>query len=94
MAVMELFGNHGGLGLAYLPLVGAAFAYAYLRTRDLVVLALVLLGLIVSATSLIIEIFGWRDEFFFLFYGLMVVGMTAAAAAILRRISRSWEASP
>jgi uncharacterized membrane protein len=92
MAVMEIFDDHGSLGWAYLPLVGATFAYAYNRTRDLVVLALVFLGLIVSATSLIIEVLGWRDEFFFLFYGLVVVGMTAAAAALLRFIGRSWEA--
>ena len=94
MAVMEIFDNHGGLGLAYLPLVGAAFAYAYLRTRDLVVLALVMLSSIVAATSLMIEVMGWRDEFMFLFYGLFVVGMTAAAAALLRRISRVWAVAP
>ena len=91
MAVMEIFDDHSGLGWLYLPLAAAGFSYAYFRTRDLVVLALIMLSSIVAATSLMIEVMGWRDEFMFLFYGLFVVGMTAAAAALLRRISRAWE---
>ena len=79
--------------MVYLPLVTAGLSYAYLRTRDLVVLAMVMLSSIVAATSLMIEVMGWRVEFLFLFYGLFVVGMTAAAAALLRRISRAWEAA-
>jgi len=94
LAVVSIFDDHGGLGFAYLPLVGAAFAYAYLRTRDLVVLALVMLSSIVAITSLMIEVMGWQNEFMFLFYGLFVVGVTVAAAALLRFISRAWEAAP
>ena len=94
LAVVSIFDDHSGLGWVFLPLVAVGFSYAYLRTRDLVVLALVMLSSIVTATSLMIEVMGWRDEFWFLFYGLYVVGMTAAAAALLRHISRAWEAAP
>lgn len=89
-AVGHIFDNGRKGGLLYLPLILALIAYAYGRSRDLVVLSLCMFSLIVTVISLVVKIVGGSNEALFFFYGLLVVGMTAASAALLRRISRGW----
>jgi uncharacterized membrane protein len=76
----------------YVPVLGILLVHSYARTRNLFTLSIAFLSLIVTVMSIIISFEPGEGDYLFL--GLVVAGMTAAAAWLLRTIQKKWAGRP
>jgi uncharacterized membrane protein len=83
----EAGGMRGLAALAYLGWLGAIYVwYRHLRA-DLFMLAGAWLSLIVAVTVLLVDVMHFGDAGGFLFIGLVVIGMAAGGARVLKSIA-------
>jgi uncharacterized membrane protein len=79
--------------LFYVIFTGTAFGYYLVYSRDLSILALLMFGAIVVISVWLARRLP-EAAGTYLFIGLIVIGLSSAAAILLRRIAQWWEQQP
>lgn len=92
-SIIAILDKGAGHLIVYLLLGGTALVLGYFRYQDLPVLAACMLSTVFVATTFIVKVLEPDDASVFLIIGLLVAGMTAAAAAWLLSVQRRWDRS-
>ena len=77
--------------LLYIVFTVAAFFWYSFQHEDMPILALIILGIIITVTSLLIEFFDVDNAFVALLFGFVVMIQAALAVRWLRMVSDRWE---